>query len=301
MHLWNGVTEFVVVAEKQSFTLAAKQLQISIAQVSRQISALENRLNIKLLHRTTRKVSLTESGETYYRYCRRILNDLAEAEKITTGLHQELRGNIRITMPVTYGEEVIIPIINDFLVEHPGIKMDIYLSNHTVDLLNDGFDLAIRLGQLKDSIFVAQKLTARTLYVCASPDYISQHGFPSTLKELKNHNCLLGSVKHWQFNVSGKTELHRVDGRMHCNSGYGLTEAALRGIGLVQLPDYYVQQHIDSGALIVLLEKYQEPEEGIWVLYPDKDYLPRKIRKLIDFLRTRVYGRTDDDFGLPSL
>jgi len=288
MHLWNGITEFVAVAEKQSFTQAARQLQISIAQVSRQISTLENRLNVKLFHRTTRQVSLTESGETYYRYCRRILDELVEAENITTSLHQKLVGNIRITMPVTYGEEVIIPIINDFLIKHPDIKVEMYLTNHRVDLLNDGYDLAIRLGQLKNSIFVAQKLATRTHYVCASPDYVKKHGFPSTLKELKNHNCLLGSVEHWQFNVSGKTEHHQVDGRIRCNSGYGLTDAALRGIGLVQLPDYYVQQHIDSGALVVLLEKYQESEEGIWALYPDKNYLPTKIRKLIHFLRTHI-------------
>jgi len=257
MSIWDGVCEFVAVAETESFTSASKKLRISVAQVSRQVSAIEERLKIKLFHRTTRKVSLTESGAIYYKRCKKVLDDLKEAEDITASLHNKLSGKIRISAPITYGEEVITPVINDFLLAHPDIEIQLDLSNTRADLLNDGYDLAIRLGKLDDSRFVARKLTSRTLYVCASPAYLQKNGRPSTLKELQQHNCLIGTANHWHFQNRGKSEYIRIHGRLRCNSGHGLTNAALKSIGLIQLPDYYVQPYIDAGKLTTLLEEYQ--------------------------------------------
>ncbi|MGL1921453.1 MAG: LysR family transcriptional regulator [Hyphomicrobiales bacterium] len=288
MQIWDGVSEFVAVTETESFTAAAKQMGISTAQVSRQVSALEEKLKIKLLYRTTRKVSLTESGAIYYEHCRHILDSLSEAEQIVTNLHDTLRGKIRITAPITYGEEIILPIISDFLVKYPEIEIDLDLSNQRLDLLDDGFDLAIRLGMLKDSRFIARKLASRYIKVCASPDYIERYGMPNLPSELANHNCLIGTADRWHFQTKGKTTQINVSGSLRCNSGYGLVDAAIKGIGLVQLPHYYVQSSIDSGKLIPMLEKFQEADEGIWAVYPDKRYPPFKIKALINFILERL-------------
>lgn len=284
MQIWDGVSEFVAVSETESFTAAAKQLGISTAQVSRQVSALEERLKIKLLYRTTRKVSLTESGAVYYEHCRHILDGLSEAEQIITNLHDKLRGKIRITAPVTYGEEVITPIINNFLLKYPEIEITLNLSNQRADLLEDGYDLAIRLGTLKDSRFIARKLAPRHIYVCASPAYIERYGMPNLPNELVQHNCLGGTADRWRFQNQGKTTFVNIKGSLRCNSGHGLVDAALKGIGLVQLPNYYVQSHIDSGKLVPILEKFQEADEGVWAIYPDKRYPPFKIKALINFI-----------------
>lgn len=284
MQIWNGISEFVAVAETESFTRAAKQLGISTAQVSRQVTALEERLKIKLLYRTTRIVSLSESGAIYYEQCRHILDSLSEAEQVVTNLHEKLRGKIRISAPVTYGEEVILPIINDFLLKYPEIEISLDLSNQRVDLLDDGYDLAIRLGQLADSRFIARKLAPRYLYVCASPAYIEQYGMPNLPSELSQHNCLIGTADRWHFQNKGKVSQVAVSGNLRCNSGYGLVNAALKGIGLVQLPNYYVQSHIDTGKLVPMLQKFQEADEGIWAVYPDKRYPPFKIKALINFI-----------------
>lgn len=284
MQIWDGVSEFVAVSETESFTNAAKQLGISTAQVSRQVSALEERLKIKLLYRTTRKVSLTESGVVYYQHCRHILDGLSEAEQIITNLHHRLRGKIRVTAPVTYGEEVIIPIINDFLLKYPEIEITLDLSNQRADLLDDGYDLAIRLGQLADSGFIARKLAPRYLYVCGSPAYIEQYGMPNLPSELTNHNCLIGTADRWHFQTKGRVTQINVSGSLRCNSGYGLVDAALKGIGLVQLPNYYLQSHIDAGKLVPMLQSFQEADEGIWAVYPEKRYPPFKIKALINFI-----------------
>ena len=285
MNQWEGVCEFVAVAETESFTAAAKQLKISVAQVSRQVSALEARLAIKLFHRTTRNVSLTESGEVYYRKCRQVLNDLAEAEDITASLHNKPTGDIRMTAPVTYGEEMIAPIINEFLLRYPDINIHLDLSNARADLINDDYDLAIRLGNLEDSRLIAQKLSSRKLHLCASDSYLSAKGAPKKLEHMRDHNCLTGTADHWRFERNKKNEYLTVTGSLRCNSGHSLVNAALKGLGIVQLPDYYLQTHLDSGALIKLLPEYEAPDEGIWVLYPDKDYLPFKTQLLINFLK----------------
>lgn len=284
MQIWDGVSEFVAVSETESFTLAAKQLSISTAQVSRQVSALEERLKIKLLYRTTRKVSLTESGAVYYEHCRHILDGLSEAEQIITNLHDKLHGKISITAPVTYGEEIITPIINDFLLKYPEIEITLDLSNQRANLLDDGYDLAIRLGQLADSRFIARKLASRQLFICASPAYIARHGMPNLPNELNQHNCLIGTADRWHLQIKGKVTQVNINGSLRCNSGYGLVDAALKGIGLVQLPNYYVQSHIQSGQLIPILQKFQEADEGIWAVYPDKRYPPFKIKALINFI-----------------
>ena len=281
---WQGINEFVHVTEAMSFTQAAKRLGVSTAQVSRQINILEKRLNIKLFYRTTRKVSLTEEGEIYYQYCRSILSQLEEAEIAVTNMQSHPKGKIRLTAPVTYGERQILPLVNDFIRMYPDIEVDAHLINQQVGIIEEGYDLAIRLGHLADSSLMAKKLANRTNYTCASPAYLEQYGIPTSLTELNVHNCLLGTLEHWHFCEDGLLKNVRVSGRLHYNSGYALADAALKSQGIVQLPDYYVQKHLDSGSLIEILSGYRVEDEGVWAVYPFNRQLSPKVRLLIEYL-----------------
>jgi DNA-binding transcriptional LysR family regulator len=285
---WDGVSEFVYVAEHESFTLASKKMAISTAQVSRQISALEQRLNVKLFYRTTRKVSLTEEGRIFYQHCRSVLDGLEAAERAIANLQTKPQGKVKLTAPVTYGEQQILPLVNDFMQQYSDVEVSAYLSNQQVDLVEEGYDLAIRLGKLGDSSMMAKKLGSRTNHVCASPEYLDKHGIPHSLSELIKHSCLLGSLDYWRFREGGKEKNIRVTGRLRYNSGFSLVDAALKGLGIVQLPDYYVQQHLQNGDLVTLLDNYREPEEGIWAVYPQNRHLSPKIRLLVDYLAEQL-------------
>ena len=285
---WDGISEFVYVAEYESFTRAAKELGVSTAQVSRQISALEKRLNIKLLYRTTRKVSLTEEGRVFYQHCRGVLDGLDAAEQAVSNLQSKPQGRIKLTAPVTYGEQQLLPLVNDFMVQHSDIEVTAFLSNQKIDLVEGGYDLAIRIGKLSDSTMMAKKLSRRTNFVCAAPAYLEKYGVPESLRELNQHNCLLGTRDYWHFIEDGKnTDKERnlrVFGSVRYNSGHSLVDAALKGLGIVQLPDYYVQKYLASGALVSVLDNYREPEESIWAVYPHNRHLSPKIRLLVDYL-----------------
>ena len=285
---WEGISEFVCVAEYGSFTRAAKALGISTAQVSRQISALEKRLKIKLLYRTTRKVSLTEEGRVFYQHCRSVLDGLNAAEQAVSNLQSKPQGRIKLTAPVTYGEQQLLPLINDFMMQYREIEVTAFLSNQQIDLVEGGYDLAIRIGKLRDSTMMAKKLSLRTNFVCATPAYLNQYGVPRTLDDLSQHNCLLGTRDYWHFVEDGTEKNLRVSGTIQYNSGYSLVDAALKGLGIVQLPDYYVQKHLASGALVSVLDNYREPKESIWAIYPHNRQLSPKIRLLVDYLAERL-------------
>jgi len=285
---WEGVCEFVSVAEQGGFTAAARKLGVSVAQVSRQVAQLEDRLQAKLLLRTTRQVRLTELGDIYYRHCRQLLDNLYEAE-LAVGRHQaEPQGTLRITAPVSYGESRIAPLVNDFMLRYPQLEVTLTLTNQLLDLVHDGFDLAIRLGHLKDSTLIARKLAERIPYVCASPAYAARNGVPLSLPELAQHSCLVGNSDEWHFTLQGQPHTLRVQGQLHCNSGHALLDAALKGIGIIQLPDYYVYPHLASGELLELFPECRAPAEGIWALYPQNRHLSPKVRLLVDYLADQL-------------
>lgn len=284
MFNWEGVSEFVAVVEMESFTAAAKRLGISTAQVSRQVSALEIRLSAKLLYRTTRRVSVTEAGNIYYQHCRQVLDGLEEAERVITNLQSTPTGKLKITAPVTYGERTIAPLVNSFVAKYPELNVRLHLTNQTLDLIDQGYDLAIRMGKLDDSTMMARRLASRTLHVCASPDYLRVHGVPHSLSELEQHNCLPGTLDYWRFQEQGKARNIKVKGNIRCNSGRALVNAALKGIGIVQLPDYYVVRFIEDGQLVSLLDQLREPDDGVWALYPHNRHLSPKVRMLLDYL-----------------
>lgn len=287
--IWQGISEFTAVADTGSFTEAAKRLQISVAQVSRNISELEHRLDIKLLYRSTRKVSLSEEGALYLQHCRNLVSSLDEANRTITNLKATPRGLLKITAPVYYGEYHLAPLLNEFLAIYPEVELDLHLTNNKLDLIQGGFDLAIRLGQLESSSLIAKRLANRTQHIVASPNYLATNGTPNTIADLHQHQCLVGSVEGWRLRDStGKTVLTKPKGRMRCNSGPTLLNAAIQGLGLVQLPDYYVQSALSAGDLVAVLEDFRLPDDGIWAVYPQNRHLSAKVRRLVEFLATRL-------------
>jgi len=281
---WEGVSEFVAVAEAQSFTAAANSLGISTAQVSRQVGALEARLDTKLFYRTSRKVTTTETGQVYYNHCRQVLDGLAEAERAITDLHQSPKGRLNLTAPVTYGENRIAPLVNDFVRRYPDLEVNLRLTNQLLDLVAESYDLAIRLGELEDSSMMAKRLASRRHYTCAAPEYLSAHGTPHTLSELDGYNCLQGTLGYWRFQEKGTTRHIRVKGNLRCNSGASLVDAALKNLGIIQLPDYYVEAELRAGRLISVLDTYRAPDDGIWAIYLQNRHLSPKVRLLLDHL-----------------
>ncbi|MAD77034.1 MAG: LysR family transcriptional regulator [Rheinheimera sp.] len=288
MKHWTGISEFVAVAEHHSFTRAAKQLGISVAQVSRNIAELETTLAIKLLYRTTRNVNLTEEGSLYLQHCRHLVSGLEEANRTLANLKASPRGLIKLTAPVFYGETRIAPLLHNFLKQYPDTELDLQLTNNKLDLVQGGFDLAIRLGTLESSSLIARKLAKRTQYVVASPAYLAKYGTPKNITELAQHQCLIGTVGQWRFTEHGKSVQFKPQGRIICNSGVALLDAALKGLGLVQLPDYYLLDKLQTGELVAVLNTLRQPDDGIWAIYPQNRHLSAKVRVLVDYLAIQL-------------
>ena len=285
MNRWEGIDEFVAVAECGRFSAAAQRLGLSSSQVSRQIARLEERLQSRLFYRTTRTVTLTEAGQTFLQHCQRLQDAREEAMQAMGDLASEPRGLLRMTCAVTYGERFIVPLVTAFMRRYPKLAVDIELSNQTRDLHQEGFDVAIRLGRLPDSRMLATKLAPRHMYLCAAPQYLQHYGRPHSLSELSRHNCLVGSSDLWIFQQDGREASVRVQGNWRCNSGQAVLEATRAGLGLCQLPDYYVGNDLRSGALVSLLDNHQPPNTAVWALYPQQRHLSPKVRLLIDALR----------------
>jgi len=288
MDNWLGINEFVAVVETQSFTKAAEHLNTSVAQISRKVASLEKRLSSKLLLRTTRKITVTEAGAHYFQHCQSLVEGLKQAEVALSNLSDLPQGLLKITAPITYGEQIIAPLLNEFMSQYPALKLQLILSNQTLDLVTENIDLAIRIGQLEDSTMMAKKLSQRQLHVCASPTYIAHYGMPFSLSELSNHNCLVGSSPLWAFSEQGTERNLRINGNIQCNSGFALLDAAMRGIGLVQLPDHYVQEALKKGQLIECLSNYRSPLQAISAVYPNNRYLTVKIKLLLAFLQSKL-------------
>ena len=238
-------------------------------------------------------MALTEAGQTFLQHCQRLQDAREEALNAIGHLGSEPKGLLRMTCAVAYGERFIVPLVTTFAARHPRLSVDIELSNRTLDLVQDGFDIAIRLGRLQDSRMLATRLAPRRMYLCASADYLQRYGRPHSLSELARHNCLIGSSDVWTFQLEGREASQRVNGNWRCNSGQAVLDAALAGLGLCQLPDYYVLEHLRSGALVSLLDNHQPPNTAVWALYPQQRHLSPKVRQLIDALRYGLAQRPE--------
>ncbi len=288
MKEWLGVSEFIAVAEQGSFSAAARQLGMSVAQVSRNVRELESQLQVLLLQRSTRQLHLTAAGEFYLAQCRPLLHGLQQARQQLLDLQSQPSGPLKVTAPVFYGETVLAPVLHQFLLRYPQLQLELDLSNQQRDLVRDGFDCAIRLGQLTDSGLQARKLGSRQLYLAASPAYLQQHGTPEDVAALARHQCLVGTVECWRFMQDGQPLQIRPAPYLKCNSGVALTDAALKGLGIAQLPHYYLLAHLQQGTLVELLPQLQPKDDGIWALYPANQHLPHKVRLLLDFLQQQL-------------
>jgi DNA-binding transcriptional LysR family regulator len=293
MSRWEGLDEFVAVAECGSFSRAAERLRLSSSHVSRQVALIEERLQARLLYRTTRRVSLTEAGQTFFVRCQRLIEERDEAFLTISDLHSTPTGLLRMTAAIAYGERFIVPLVNDFMAQHPQLKVEIDLTNRALDMVHEGFDLAIRLGRLNESSLVATRLAPRAMHLCAAPAYLEKYGRPHTLSELGQHNCLIGTSDIWLFQQDGREFAFRPSGNWRCNSGQAVLDATLRGFGLSQLPEYYLNDLLRSGELISLLEANQPPNAAVWAVYPQRRYALPKVRLLIDALKGGLAARPE--------
>jgi DNA-binding transcriptional LysR family regulator len=293
MSRWEGLDEFVAVAECGSFSRAAERLRLSSSHVSRQVALIEERLQARLLYRTTRRVSLTEAGQTFFVRCQRLIEERDEAFLTISDLHSAPTGLLRMTAAIAYGERFIVPLVNDFMAQHPQLKVEIDLTNRALDMVHEGFDLAIRLGRLNESSLVATRLAPRAMHLCAAPAYLEKYGRPHTLSELGQHNCLIGTSDIWLFQQDGREFAFRPSGNWRCNSGQAVLDATLRGFGLSQLPEYYLNDLLRSGELISLLAANQPPNAAVWAIYPQRRYALPKVRLLIDALKGGLAARPE--------
>lgn len=280
---------FKRIVEAGSISKAAEQLDTVKSAVSRRLKELEKRLNVTLLQRTTRRQMLTESGERYYQSCLRLLDDIAEAEAQVTDTQAELTGRLRIAVPLSFGLQHLTPVLLAFQQQYPQLELDVDFSDRFVDLVADGFDLAIRIGQLPDSSLRARRLSHSRLLICASPDYLKTHGHPKTPADLKTgHLALHYRSRHqpWPFVVKNTRQEIIVDSVMLTNNGQFLCEAAIAGKGLIRTPDFICYQAINAGKLVKLLENYQQDDTvGIYAVTPGSRYLPKRCETLIGFLQ----------------
>ena len=288
MSRWDGIDEFTAVAEQASFSGAAKRLGLSTSAVSREIARLEDRLQTRLLHRTTRRVELTDAGREFLARCRRLIDERDEALAAIQPDDHAPRGLLRMTCSVSYGERFIAPAVNAFARQYPELRIDLDLDNRLRDLVGEGYDLAIRFGHLTDSRLMARRLASRSLILCASPDYLARRGAPRDLSEIASHDTLIGSSSQWRFTESGREISLTPASRWRCNSGTAVLDAALQGLGLCQLPDFYVRDALHSGALVAVLDAHQPPDEGVWAVHPHPRHVPPKVRAMIDWLQDQL-------------
>jgi len=290
MTLWDGVDEFVAVGLAGSFAAAAEALGMSTSHVSRAVARLESRVQAQLFYRTTRTVRLTDTGQVMFGQCRRLVQERNEAFALV-GEEGRPHGELHVTCSTALGERFVAPIIREYCEEFPQLTVHLELTSRVVDIVAEGFDLAIRTGQLPDSRLVGMRIASRRLYCTATPEYLERAGRPLKPAELSHHDCLIGSTPTWHFKMGGREHLVRPKGRWRCNSGFAVVDAALAGMGVCQLPDFYVVPHIISGRLEVVLDEFRPDDEPIWAIYPQQRHLLPKVRQLVERLRSKLPER----------
>ena len=293
-----AIQAFAQVVELGSFAKAAERLGISTTATSRQVGELEAHLQTRLLNRTTRRVSLTESGRAYYERVVQLLADLEEAEQEASRAAVVPRGVIKLTTAVNFGVRHVAPAIAAFLARHGEVRFDVSLSDRVIDLVEEGFDLGIRIGTAGPHNVVARKLGETRVVPCASPDYLAKHGTPQQPEDLARHNCFTYEYvtprNVWTFrDADGRERPVRVGGRLHSNNGDLLAEAAARGAGIVFEPAFIVGPEVRAGRLVPLLQDFAPAPLPIYAVYPSRKHLSAKVRLFVDFLIERFAGAED--------
>lgn len=283
-----GMKTFVAVARQQSFTGGAKILDVSTKLASKYVQQLEQRLGAQLLNRTTRSVTLTETGNVYFDRCVQLLDQIDELEGLIQERQSELAGTIRITAPTGFGSTLLVDALQPFQAKHPKVSIDLHLADHHVALIEDGFDLAIRFGALQDSNLIARKLISMRGVHVASPGYLEKYGEPLHPQALASHNCLIQRTSndphHWIFTIQDKQVSIPVKGSFQANSPLAIAKMTAGGLGIAMCPIYVVEPFIKNGQLKVILQNYESTKFNLYAVYPPSRHLTARIRNLIDHL-----------------
>ena len=296
MGQFRQIATFVEVVARGSLSAAARAEGIAPAMIGRRLDALEQRLGVKLLQRTTRKLALTDEGSAFLEDCQRILTDLEEAETAVAARSAKASGHLLVSAPAGFGRQHVAPLLPSFLAEHREVTVNLNLNDRVVDVVGEGVDVAIRIASLSDSNLVAVKLADNHRVVVASPAYLRRHGAPANLADLARHNCLAisseGSQRGWTFREHGKLVTLKVAGNMVCNDGEVLHDWALAGKGLAWRSMWEVGAEIQAGRLRTVLDAYAAPGNDIHAVFAQRRHLPLRIRALVDFLR-HTYAQAD--------
>lgn len=286
--LLDGVAVFVGVINTGSFTAAARALGHSTSYVSKEVSRLEKRLGSRLLNRTTRTISLTDAGRAYYERCNQIVIDAENAERSINQLQDKPRGLLRINAPASFGSKYLLDVLPRFMHRYPEVKLEVEFNDRLIDVVAEGYDVVIRVGEIKDTNLVARKFTSSKIVVVASPDYLKRMGCPKTVEELAHHDCiaysLLPTPALWDFYKDGVRSSVTVDPRAMCNGAVIEVEMAKQGIGITRLPLFTCQQEVESGDLQIILEDYEQMQLDVFAVYPHRQYLTAKVRAFVDFV-----------------
>ena len=289
------MTAFVDAVDKGSLARAALGQNITPVMLGRRIDALERRLGVKLLHRTTRHLTLTESGSVFLEHCRRLLAELDMVETIVSEGRDQASGHLIVSAPAAFGRLHVAPHAPAYLAANPNVQISFNLTDHVVDLVREGYELGIRIGGVLDPSFVAVRLATNRRVVCGTPDYFARCGVPRTLEELAQHNCLAfnlqgGQQRGWYFQKEGKPVTIKVNGNLDCNDGELLHRWTSEGLGLAWRSTWEIQAQLASGELVTVLDEYALPDYDIMAVYMQQRHLPARVRSFIDTLKA-VYAQ----------
>ena len=286
-----GMRVFTTVVDAGSFASAADRLDLSRGMTSRYVAQVEAHLGVRLLNRTTRRLSLTEAGNNYYQRATQVLAMVEEAERAATREAAEPRGTLRINVPVAFGARHLGGAVNDYLRRYPQVKVDMTLNDRVVNLVEEGFDIAVRISRRIDPGLVARPIARARTVACASPDYIKMHGMPKAPSDLARHNCLTYAYSEpqdeWRFTRRGRDVVAKATGNLHGNNGETLCSAAEAGLGVILQPTFLVYEALRARKLVRILDGWEPDEFTIYAVYPSRQFLPPKVRSFIDFLVER--------------
>jgi LysR family transcriptional regulator for bpeEF and oprC len=287
----DALQTFTTVVRTRNFTAAADSLGVTPSAISKQISGLEERLGVRLLNRTTRSVSPTEAGQLFYQHCENILESIAEAERLVTDFDATPKGRLRITAMANFGRRELARMLNDFALVYPDISFELYISDRPVDIVQEGFDFALRIGTQEDSRLIAKPVAKQSIMVCASPTYLKQWGTPLSFEDIINHRMLVISNAEYaranwlrEFEKSHSFSINAVERKLTVNDIDLAYEACLQGMGITALPSYIAERHVRSGELVHLFQNIEIPTRTINAVFPQNRYLSTKSRAFLDFV-----------------
>lgn len=284
MDSFEGIIEFVAVAERRGFSAAAKQLGCSTSHVSRQVGRLEERLGVALLARTTRQVSLTENGTVYYHQAKNLVVGLQQVNEQVTQQNIQLEGTLRVSSAGGFAEHFVAPALMQFAATHPGLTVDMDFNSRLVNFLDEEIDFAIRYGELTDSNLVARKLLGRKMMAVASQSYLAKFGTPTHPSHLKHHSCIISNNENWKFVENGNQHVVKVKGRWRSNNTNVVVNACEQGLGIAYMPDSTFTQSLEDGKVVPILMPYCSDSASSWIVYKNKRFMPIRVRLAIDYL-----------------